>query len=68
MAGVVIGITAMAWNISAEREVRTRFPEEGRFYPSRWWVSRITGCVSALTKTNRWSKQIIEHERAKKQE
>ncbi|MCJ1245782.1 hypothetical protein MMC30_002986 [Trapelia coarctata] len=49
MAGVVIGITAMAWNISAEREVRTRFPEEGRFYPSRWW-----------------SKQIIEHERAKK--
>lgn len=38
MAGVVIGITAMAWNISAEREVRTRFPEEGRFYPSRWWV------------------------------
>lgn len=38
MAGVVIGITAMAWNISADREVRTKFPEEGRFYPSRWWV------------------------------
>lgn len=40
MAGVVIGITALAWNISADREVRTKFPEEGRFFPSRWWVGR----------------------------
>ena len=38
MAGVIIGITAMVWSISADREVRTKFPEEGRFYPSRWSV------------------------------
>ena len=38
MAAVMIGITAMAWSVSAEREVRTRFPEEGRFFPSRWYV------------------------------
>lgn len=68
MAGVIIGITAMVWNISAERERRTRFPEEGRFYPSRWWVRRSKGFVSTLTYVNRWSKQVIEHERAKKHE
>ena len=32
---VVVGITAIAWNISAERETRDRMPEKGRFYPSR---------------------------------
>ena len=32
---VMFGITAIAWNISAEREYRTKFPEEGRFFPSR---------------------------------
>ena len=37
MAGVVIGVTAMAWGISADRERRTKFPEEGRFFPSRWY-------------------------------
>jgi len=36
MAGVIIGITAMVWSISADRETRTKFPEEGRFFPSRW--------------------------------
>ncbi|KAK5188039.1 hypothetical protein LTR16_008867, partial [Cryomyces antarcticus] len=35
MASVVVGITAIVWNISAEREFRTKFPEQGRFYPSR---------------------------------
>jgi len=41
MFGVVFGITALAWNLSAQREVRTRFPEEGRFFPSRWWSKQI---------------------------
>lgn len=35
MGVVVIGITAIAWNIGAEREVRPRMPEKGRFFPSR---------------------------------
>ncbi|RDW92056.1 hypothetical protein BP5796_01450 [Coleophoma crateriformis] len=48
---VIFGLTALAWNTSAEREYRTKFPEEGRFFPSRYW-----------------SKQIIEHEKAKKGE
>ena len=32
---VIFGITALAWKVSAEREVRYKMPEEGRFYPSR---------------------------------
>lgn len=35
MGLVIFGITAMAWSISAEREYRTKFPEPGRFFPSR---------------------------------
>lgn len=35
MALVVFGFTAAAWKLSAEREVRYKMPEEGRFYPSR---------------------------------
>ena len=35
MGVVIFGITAIAWNISAEREFRTRMPEKGRFFPSR---------------------------------
>ena len=34
----IIGLTAMMWNLSAEREYRDRFPEEGRFFPSRLYV------------------------------
>lgn len=37
MAAVILGITAMAWSISADREQRSRFPEERRFFPSRWY-------------------------------
>ena len=36
MFGVIFGITAMAWSVSAEREYRTRYPEPDRFFPSRW--------------------------------
>jgi len=32
---VIFGITALAFSVSAERETRTKFPEPGRFYPSR---------------------------------
>ncbi|KAI9718595.1 MAG: hypothetical protein M1812_004046 [Candelaria pacifica] len=41
MATVVIGITALAWSTSAERETRDKFPEEGRFFPSRLWSKQI---------------------------
>ncbi|KAF6220606.1 hypothetical protein HO133_003039 [Letharia lupina] len=41
MGVVVIGITAIAWNISAEREIRPRMPEKGRFFPSRYWSRQI---------------------------
>ena len=67
MAAVIFGITAMAWSVSAEREVRTKMPEKGRFYPSRWYVLwRIEPCLKLGTDTLcfRWSKQIIEHEKA----
>ncbi|KAI9672538.1 MAG: hypothetical protein M1817_003304 [Caeruleum heppii] len=35
LGAVMFGITAYVWSVSAEREFRTRFPEEGRFFPSR---------------------------------
>ncbi|GAM84416.1 hypothetical protein ANO11243_024120 [Dothideomycetidae sp. 11243] len=35
MSGVVLAITASAWVLSANLEHRDRFPERGRFYPSR---------------------------------
>ena len=35
MGLVVLGITAIAFSISAEREFRPRMPEKGRFFPSR---------------------------------
>jgi hypothetical protein len=35
MGGVILGIAALAFSVSAEREERTKFPEPGRFFPSR---------------------------------
>jgi hypothetical protein len=35
MSAVIIGITGIAWSISAEREFRNKMPEKGRFFPSR---------------------------------
>ena len=64
MAVVIAGITAAAWSVSAERETRTRFPEKDRFFPSRWYIQKAShGGFTALT-GDRWSKQIIEHEKA----
>ena len=36
MGLVVLGFTGIAFNYSAQNEFRTRFPEKGRFFPSRW--------------------------------
>ena len=35
MAGVIVGIAAILWSVSAEREVRYKMPEPDRFFPSR---------------------------------
>ncbi|KAI0159068.1 hypothetical protein BJ166DRAFT_322031 [Pestalotiopsis sp. NC0098] len=36
---VVLGITGLAWKLSADREFRHKMPEPGRFFPSRKYVS-----------------------------
>ncbi|PGH11525.1 hypothetical protein AJ80_07091 [Polytolypa hystricis UAMH7299] len=41
MGAVLLGTVVLAFNLSGEREVRTKFPEEGRFFPSRWWSKQI---------------------------
>jgi hypothetical protein len=35
MGAFVIGIAAMAFSLSADREHRDKMPEPGRFFPSR---------------------------------
>ncbi|KAJ8122710.1 hypothetical protein ONZ43_g1157 [Nemania bipapillata] len=39
--GVIIGITALTWKLSAELEHRPRMPEPDRFFPSRYWSKQI---------------------------
>ncbi|CAD6501217.1 BgTH12-01471 [Blumeria graminis f. sp. triticale] len=41
MGAVIFGITALMFKLSAEREYRDKFPEEGRFFPSRYWSKQI---------------------------
>ncbi|EEQ88778.1 hypothetical protein RJZ56_004336 [Blastomyces dermatitidis] len=41
IGAVMFGVAAMAFSVSADREVRTKFPEQGRFFPSRWWSKQI---------------------------
>ncbi|KAJ5633912.1 hypothetical protein N7540_008148 [Penicillium herquei] len=41
MGAFVIGIAAMAFSLSAEREHRDKMPEPGRFFPSRYWSRQI---------------------------
>ncbi|KAJ5917687.1 hypothetical protein N7466_011241 [Penicillium verhagenii] len=41
MGAFVIGIAAMAFSLSAEREYRDKMPEPGRFFPSRYWSRQI---------------------------
>ncbi|TVY33041.1 hypothetical protein LOCC1_G008085 [Lachnellula occidentalis] len=35
IGAVMFGITAMMWKVSADKEYRDKFPEKGRFFPSR---------------------------------
>ncbi|TRX96857.1 hypothetical protein FHL15_002163 [Xylaria flabelliformis] len=39
--GVIVGITALAFNLSAQREHRHKMPEPDRFFPSRYWSKQI---------------------------
>ncbi|KAJ6109373.1 hypothetical protein N7486_001608 [Penicillium sp. IBT 16267x] len=41
MGAFVIGIAAMAFSLSADREYRDKMPEPGRFFPSRYWSRQI---------------------------
>ncbi|CAG7916619.1 unnamed protein product [Penicillium olsonii] len=41
MGAFVIGVAAVAFSISAEREHRDKMPEPGRFFPSRYWSKQI---------------------------
>ncbi|KAF2010404.1 hypothetical protein BU24DRAFT_467048 [Aaosphaeria arxii CBS 175.79] len=41
MGAVLLGIVGMAWNLSANREYRDKMPEQGRFFPSRYWSKQI---------------------------
>ncbi|KAI1265613.1 hypothetical protein F5Y18DRAFT_426705 [Xylariaceae sp. FL1019] len=38
---VIIGVTGIFWKLSANREYRHQMPEEGRFFPSRYWSKQI---------------------------
>jgi len=51
MATVILGITAIFWKISAEKEVRYKMPEPGRFFPSRNWSRQIIEHERAASKT-----------------
>ncbi|KAI5310041.1 hypothetical protein KEM55_001884 [Ascosphaera atra] len=35
---ITFGIAVLAFRHSANIEYRTKMPEEGRFFPSRWYV------------------------------
>ncbi|OTB08145.1 hypothetical protein M426DRAFT_7951 [Hypoxylon sp. CI-4A] len=39
--GVIFGITALTWKLSADREHRHKMPEPDRFFPSRYWTKQI---------------------------
>ncbi|KAF2473001.1 uncharacterized protein BDR25DRAFT_302550 [Lindgomyces ingoldianus] len=41
MGAVIFGITALCWSVSADREYRDKMPEQGRFFPSRYWSRQI---------------------------
>ncbi|KAH6629532.1 hypothetical protein C7974DRAFT_394679 [Boeremia exigua] len=38
---VLVSIVGMAWTVSAQREYRDKMPEQGRFFPSRYWSRQI---------------------------
>ncbi|CAP70395.1 uncharacterized protein PODANS_3_4740 [Podospora anserina S mat+] len=49
----VFGITAMVWNLSAEREFRHKMPEPGRFYPSRSGANKSSSTSGRKRKRQR---------------
>jgi len=51
MATVILGITAIFWKISAEKEVRYKMPDPGRFFPSRNWSRQIIEHERAASRT-----------------
>ena len=65
MGALGICIVGMMWKLSADREYRTKFPAEGRFYPSRKYAEiHSSNTAFNLIYWCSWSKQIIEHEKA----
>ncbi|KAK3056528.1 hypothetical protein LTR09_002321 [Extremus antarcticus] len=40
-SGLIAGIVAMVWSVSADREHRDRMPPPDRFFPSRYWSREI---------------------------
>ncbi|GJD00459.1 hypothetical protein ColKHC_09284 [Colletotrichum higginsianum] len=41
IGAVMAGVVAVLWKISAEKEVRYVMPQEGRFFPSRYWSKQL---------------------------
>ncbi|KXH66847.1 hypothetical protein CSAL01_01858 [Colletotrichum salicis] len=41
VGAVMAGVVAVLWKISAEKEVRYVMPQEGRFFPSRYWSKQL---------------------------
>ncbi|ETI20261.1 hypothetical protein G647_08295 [Cladophialophora carrionii CBS 160.54] len=41
MGVVIAACTAVAWRVSAEREMRYKMPREDVFFPSRFWSRQI---------------------------
>jgi hypothetical protein len=41
MGLVLSSIVGMVWMVSANREYRDKMPEQGRFFPSRYWSKQI---------------------------
>ncbi|KAG5917318.1 hypothetical protein E4U42_007298 [Claviceps africana] len=40
-AGVIVGMVAVTWKFSAERETWARKPEPGEWHPSRYWSKQL---------------------------
>ena len=67
MSAVTLGIIALVWGVSAEREHRHKMPEPHRFFPSRWYdPSSLPDTFTTSNSVYRWSRQIREHEKAAK--
>ncbi|KAI5292934.1 hypothetical protein KEM52_005955, partial [Ascosphaera acerosa] len=49
---VTLGVTALVWQASARLEQRTKMPEQGRCFPSRWWSKQIIEHEQQLAATS----------------